>query len=56
MRNAKRNVDGAAWLAVLMEAQQKGDSTLAARARQELERLGVKVAFGDDRKAADHAD
>lgn len=54
MRNAKKSVDGAAWLAVLMEAQKKGDSALAARARHELERLGVKVAFAD-RKAANHA-
>lgn len=34
-----------AWFAVLERALRTGDSDLAARAKRELERLGVTVSF-----------
>lgn len=43
MAQTKKNVDGAAWLAVLLEARQRGDDEAARRAERELKRLGVKV-------------
>lgn len=53
----KRQVDAAAWLALLLDAQHKGDAAAAARARQELLRAGVKVsvARAGRRKAVRHA-
>jgi len=51
----KRNVDAAAWLAVLLDAQRKGDSAAAVRARRELLRIGVRVSVGQGGKGCVHA-
>jgi len=58
MAQTEKNVDGAAWLAVLLEARQRGDDKAAERAERELSRIGVTVRL--DRpapkgKEADHA-
>ena len=47
MAQAKQSIDGAAWLAVLLEARQKGDVDAAGRAERELARIGVKVKLSD---------
>ena len=39
-----------AWFAVLDRARAEGDFALAERAQRELERLGVRVKFGRQRK------
>ncbi len=54
MTTEKQNVDAAAWLAVLLDANNKGDARRADRARRELERIGVKVEVGQDGKGASH--
>jgi hypothetical protein len=48
----RRNVDAAAWLAVLLDAQRKGDSVAADHARRELLRIGVKVSVRHTPKGA----
>ena len=48
----RRNVDAAAWLAVLLDAQRKGNFAAADRARRELLRIGVKVSVGQERGKA----
>jgi len=50
MAQTRESVDGAAWLAVLMEARQRGDAKAAERAERELSRIGVTVRL--DRPAA----
>jgi len=49
----RKALDGAAWLAVLMDAHFKGDAGGEAQARRELRRIGVSVTFADE--GASHA-
>lgn len=44
----------AAWFVVLERARRTNDFDLAAQARRELERLGVKVTYTQTRKGARH--
>lgn len=55
MEKTKRNIDAAAWLAVLLEAQQKRNPIVEARARRELARIGVKVSCGRGDKGTSNA-
>ncbi len=51
-QNDRRAEDSpVAWFAVLERARQSNDFETAAKARQELERLGVKVKYATPRKA-----
>jgi hypothetical protein len=43
----RKNVDAAAWLAVFLDARQRGDFVTAARAQRELALIGVKLTVGD---------
>ena len=49
----KRSVDAAAWLAVLLDAQRKGDPVAADHARRELRKIGVRVFVGQERGRAE---
>ncbi len=42
----------AAWFVMLERARRNNDFELAAQARRELERLGVKVTYAQTRKGA----
>ena len=54
MTTEKRNIDAAAWLAVLLDANNKGDTRRADRARRELARIGVKVEVEQNGEGASH--
>ncbi len=48
----KTKTDAAAWLAVLIDARERNDFSVAANARTQLELAGVKVTFASGRSKA----
>ncbi len=48
MSTKLENLSAAAWLAVLMQARQNGETMIEVRARQELERIGINVSLREE--------
>ena len=46
MRDLKTSDDPVLWLLLLERGRRTGDFELAARAKRELERLGIRVTYG----------
>ena len=48
MSTKLENLSAAAWLAVLMQARQNGETMIEVIARQELERIGINVSLREE--------